>query len=58
MANKGEMLNKKEFKKQEKSLTKSTDGEKWDGRLRLPNDLYKKNWDKVFGKKEEKYDKN
>ena len=47
-----EPIDKKEFKEQEKPSTKSTDGKKWDGRLRLPNDLYKKNWDEVFGKKE------
>ena len=58
MANKGEMLNKTEFKDQEKSSTKSIKGKKWDGRSRLPNDLYKKNWDRVFGKEGEKYDKN
>ena len=50
MASKEEMLDKKGSKDHEKSLR----GRKWDGRSRLPNDLYKKNWDKVFGKKEEK----
>ena len=29
-------------------------GRKWDGRSRPPSDLYKKNFDKIFGKKEEK----
>ena len=29
-------------------------GRKWDGRSRPPSDLYKKNFDEIFGKKEEK----
>ena len=27
--------------------------EKWDGRSRPTNDLYKKNFDRIFGKKEQ-----
>ena len=26
---------------------------KWDGKSRVPNELYKKNFDVIFGKKEE-----
>ena len=29
-------------------------GRKWDGRSRPPSDLYKKNFDEIFKKKEEK----
>ena len=30
-------------------------GRKWDGRSRPSNDLYKKNYDKIFQKDEEEY---
>ena len=30
-------------------------GRKWDGRSRPSNDLYKKNYDKIFRKDEEEY---
>ena len=26
---------------------------KWDGRSRIPNDLFRKNFDEIFGKKED-----
>ena len=29
-------------------------GRQWDGRSRPPSDLYKKNFEEIFGKKEEK----
>jgi len=31
-------------------------GRKWDGRSRLPNELYKKNFDEIFKKKKDKED--
>tara|TARA_R100001594_G_scaffold76668_1_gene111331 strand:+ start:196 stop:369 length:174 start_codon:yes stop_codon:yes gene_type:complete len=31
-------------------------GRKWDGRSRLPNELYKKNFDEIFKKKKNKED--
>ena len=31
---------------------KKQSGRKWDGRSRPSNDLYKKNYDKIFNKKE------
>ena len=30
-------------------MTKREKGRKWDGRSRIPNDQYKKNWDDIFG---------
>ena len=30
-------------------MTKKEKGKKWDGRSRLPNDQYKKNWNDIFG---------
>ena len=32
--------------------SKTMKKEKWDGRSRPSNDLYKKNFDRIFGKKE------
>ena len=28
-------------------------GQKWDGKARVSNDLYRKNFDEIFGKKEQ-----
>ena len=28
-------------------------GRKWDGKSRIPDDTYRKNWNDIFGKKEE-----
>ena len=28
-------------------------GQKWDGKSRVSNDLYRKNFDEIFGKKEQ-----
>ena len=47
------LIDKKEFKAQEKSLMKGK-GKKWDGRSRPPNKTYKENYDAIFKKKEEK----
>ena len=44
------LIDKKEFKAQEKSLTKKK-GTKWDGRLRLPTKTYKENYDAIFKRK-------
>ena len=43
------LIDKKEFKAQEKSLTKGK-GKKWDGRSRPPNKTYKENYDAIFKK--------
>ena len=29
-------------------------GKKWDGKSRLPDDSYRKNWEEIFGTKKEK----
>tara|TARA_Y100001951_G_scaffold3232_1_gene2191 strand:- start:257 stop:415 length:159 start_codon:yes stop_codon:yes gene_type:complete len=50
------MTSDKESKKQEKSSAKYIKGKKWDGISRLPNELYKKNWNKIFAKEEKKDD--
>ena len=34
----------------------SEQGRKWDGKSRIPTDTYKKNFDEIFGKKEEKFE--
>ena len=47
------LIDKKEFKAQEKSLTKKK-GTKWDGRLRLPTKTYKENYDAIFKKKDKR----
>ena len=44
------LIDKKEFKAQEKSLRKEK-GKKWDGRSRLPTKTYKENYDAIFKKK-------
>ena len=44
------LIDKKEFKAQEKSLTKGK-GKRWDGRLRLPTKNYKENYDAIFKRK-------
>lgn len=31
----------------------SESGKKWDGKSRIPTDTYKKNFDEIFGKKEQ-----
>ena len=47
------LIDKKEFKAQEKSLTKGK-GKKWDGRLRVSTKTYKENYDTIFKKKNER----
>ena len=47
------LIDKKEFKAQEKSLTKGK-GNKWDGRSRPPNKTYKENYDAIFKKKDKR----
>jgi hypothetical protein len=32
-------------------MTKKEKGKKWDGRSRISNDQYKKNWNDIFGNK-------
>ena len=32
-------------------MTEKTKGRKWDGKSRVSNDLYRKNWDEIFKKK-------
>ena len=44
------LIDKKEFKAQEKSLTKGK-GKKWDGRSRISTNTYKENYDAIFKKK-------
>jgi hypothetical protein len=34
-------------------LSKKSKGTKWDGKSRVSNDLYRKNFDEIFGKKEQ-----
>jgi hypothetical protein len=48
------LVDKKEFKNQKKS----TKGKKWDGRSRPSNDLYKQSWERIFGKKGERDERN
>ena len=48
------LINKKEFKSHEKSLKKSVKGGKWDGRSRPTNELYKKNWERIFNNGKDK----
>ena len=47
------LIDKKEFKAQEKSLMKGK-GKKWDGRLRVSTKAYKENYDAIFKKKNER----
>ena len=44
------LIDKKEFKAQEKSLMKGK-GKKWDGRSRVSTKTYKENYDAIFKKK-------
>ena len=44
------LIDKKEFKAQEKSLKKGK-GKKWDGRSRVSTKTYKENYDAIFKKK-------
>ena len=44
------LIDKKEFKAQEKSLTKGK-GKKWDGRSRVSTKTYKENYDAIFKRK-------
>ena len=44
------LIDKKEFKAQEKSLTKEK-GKRWDGRSRISTNAYKENYDAIFKKK-------
>ena len=44
------LINKKEFKAKEKSLTKGK-GKRWDGRSRVSTKTYKENYDAIFKKK-------
>ena len=32
-------------------MTKKSKGQKWDGKSRVSNDLYRKNWDEIFKKR-------
>ena len=32
-------------------MTEKTKGRKWDGKSRVSNDLYRKNWDEIFKKR-------
>ena len=34
-------------------LSKKSKGQKWDGKSRVSNDLYRKRYDEIFGKKEQ-----
>ena len=34
-------------------MSKKSKGQKWDGKSRVSNDLYRKNFDEIFGKKEQ-----
>ena len=34
-------------------MSKRERGRKWDGKSRIPDDTYRKNWNDIFGKKEE-----
>ena len=34
-------------------MSKKSKGTKWDGKSRVSNDLYRKNFDEIFGKKEQ-----
>ncbi len=34
-------------------MNKKSKGTKWDGKSRVSNDLYRKNFDEIFGKKEQ-----
>ncbi len=34
-------------------MSKKEHGRKWDGVSRIPDDTYRKNWNDIFGKKEE-----
>ena len=45
------LIDKKEFKAQEKSLTKEK-GKRWDGRSRISTNAYKENYDAIFKKKQ------
>ena len=44
------LIDKKEFKAQEKSLKKGK-GKRWDGRSRISPTAYKENYDAIFKKK-------
>ena len=32
-------------------MTEKSKGQKWDGKSRVSNDLYRKNWDEIFKKR-------
>ena len=34
-------------------MSKKSKGQKWDGKSRVSNDLYRKRYDEIFGKKEQ-----
>ena len=34
-------------------MSRKEKGRKWDGKSRVSNDLYRKNFDEIFGKKEQ-----
>ena len=34
-------------------MSKNSKGTKWDGKSRVSNDLYRKNFNEIFGKKEQ-----
>ena len=33
-------------------MSKKEHGRKWDGKSRIPDDTYRKNWNDIFGKKQ------
>ena len=33
-------------------MSKREHGRKWDGKSRIPDDTYRKNWNDIFGKKQ------
>ena len=33
-------------------MSKKEQGRKWDGKSRIPDDTYRKNWNDIFGKKQ------
>ena len=50
------LIDKKEFKAQEKSLMKGK-GKKWDGRSRVSTKTYRENYDAIFKNKQLKGEK-
>jgi hypothetical protein len=38
-------------------MTEKSKGQKWDGKSRVSNDLYRKNYNKIFQKKDDPFEK-